>query len=203
MNLRPPCAPRPECESCSGRVTRIRTWQEALAPRVIEAIADSPSTTARRPPGSASRKRLRCTEYPDRSDGSLRWVAAVPAPCSALPAPARCADESPSCSPRSGGRRRRAPPRDTETLPRSGCSDVSHPQAIRLSCDEVTIDQIGCRTRIAIADRGGYPLAPAHAGQTCCRHRLRHSLATMNRAHPQTQFASVRARGDGDRWHHA
>jgi hypothetical protein len=98
-----------------------------------------------------------------------------------------------------------------ESCPGRDVGDVSHPQAIRSGCDEVAIDQIGCRTRVAISDRGGYPLAPAHAGQACCPHQSRHSLAThldsssrqfgvdarhtvgsaralMNRAHPQTQF---------------
>ena len=42
---------------------------------------------------------------------------------------------------------------------------------------EVALDQIRRRTRIAIAHRGGYPLAPAHADQAGLAHQPRHPLA--------------------------
>jgi hypothetical protein len=103
---------------------------------------------------------------------------------------------------------------------------LSHPQAIRSSCGEVALDQIRRWTCIAIADRGGHPLAPAHADQACRAHQPRHPLAPhlnalsfefgvdawravgttrvlVNRSHPRLGSASARARADGGRWHHA
>jgi len=57
-----------------------------------------------------------------------------------------------------------------EASPGRNVGDVSHPQPIRSGCDEVTLDQIGRRPRIAVTHRGGYPLAPTHAGQACRAH---------------------------------
>src|SRR5271170_7409081 len=98
-----------------------------------------------------------------------------------------------------------------ESRPGRDVGDVSHPQAIRSGCDEVTIDQIGRWTCMAVTHCGGYPLAPAHTDQACRVHQPRYALAPhldalslefgvdarraigparvlMNRSHPRAEF---------------
>src|SRR5208283_1067801 len=54
--------------------------------------------------------------------------------------------------------------------------DVGHPQAVGLRREEVALDQIGGRARVAIAHGGVNPLAPAGADQTGPFQQPRHSL---------------------------
>jgi hypothetical protein len=64
-----------------------------------------------------------------------------------------------------------------EAGPRWNVGDIGHPQAVGRLSDEVALDEIGCRARIPIADRGRNEAPAMHAEESVLVHEPSDALS--------------------------